>query len=119
MVTDNRHTEWRSDVKSVKVLNEGRDFVEYAPNGFATAFRITKKVPCEVYEFNLENKRIQGFWSGRFSALPNGGTRIEFAENVHIKNRFLRVVLGRFMNLQKMQETYVRDLKKKLGEDPA
>ena len=117
VVTDNRHTEWRSDIKKVRVIKDGLTFVEYSSSGLSTTFQITKQIPCERYEFNLENKRIMGFWSGKFMALPNGGTRIVFAENIHIKNRLLRMMAGRFLNLKKMQETYVRDLRKKLGEE--
>lgn len=119
VVTDNHHTEWRSDIKKVRVMKGGLEFVEYSSGGFSTTFQIIKQIPCERYELNLENKRIMGFWSGRFMALPGGGTRIVFAENIQIKNRFLRLTAGRFLNLKKMQETYVRDLRKRLGEEQA
>ncbi len=57
-----------------------------------------------------------GFWTGHFSETENGGTKIVFVENIFIKNPIIKILSYFFMDLKKMQNTYILDLKKKLGE---
>lgn len=57
-----------------------------------------------------------GFWKGSFSKTENGGTKIVFKENVFIKNPIIRILSYFFMDLGKIQNTYISDLRKKLGE---
>jgi len=64
----------------------------------------------------LENKNFTGFWVGDFSEIDNGGTKIVFTENIFIKNPLIRVLSYLFMDLKKIENTYVLDLKRKLGE---
>lgn len=77
---------------------------------------IFKKNEYSEYEFNIENKRFTGFWTGYFSETETGGTKIVFTENIFIKNPIIKVLSYFFMDLRKMQKIYVSDLKKKLGE---
>ena len=58
-----------------------------------------------------------GFWIGHFSETENGGTKIIFKENIFIKNPIIIVISYLFMDLKKIQNTYVLDLKRKLGEE--
>jgi hypothetical protein len=116
VVTDNRHTEWRSDLARVDVPDDGNTFTEYTRDGFQTTFTITDKNPCEFYAFDMKNKNFDGHWNGKFSRIDTGGTRIEFTESVQIHNHVMEWLSYLFMDLGKMQKTYVSDLRKKLGE---
>lgn len=116
VVTDNYDYEWRSDLKNIKISEGKNQFLEYTKDGFSTRF-ITKKTPYKIYEFDMENKNMKGHWTGIFSELENGGTEIEFTEKIYIKNPILQLLSYVFMNLHKTQQTYVKDLRKKLGED--
>ena len=115
-VTNNNEYSWRSDIERVEVYNDGKEFIEYTHNGIDTKFVITNKDEYSEYAFNIENKMFTGFWNGSFSETENGGTKIVFKENIFIKNPIIRVISYCFMDLKKIQNTYISDLRKKLGE---
>lgn len=116
VVTDNTDVSWRSDLSQIEILEDGNAFIEYTKDGFSTNFKITVKKPYERYEFDIENKNMTGHWIGVFSRTNDGGTKIDFTEEIHIRNPIMRVLSYLFMNLKKIQQIYVNDLKKKLGE---
>ncbi|MBD5639277.1 hypothetical protein HYI18_11895 [Clostridium botulinum] len=116
VVTNNNDYKWRSDIEKIEIINDGKEFIEYTPNGIATKFFITKKEEYSQYEFSMGNKMFTGFWTGHFSETENGGTKIVFVENIFIKNPIIKILSYFFMDLKKMQNTYILDLKKKLGE---
>lgn len=116
VVTNTSDCKWRSDIERIEVLSDGKEFVEYTHGGNATKFMITKKNEHTQYEFNMENKMFNGFWSGYFSKTEDGGTKIIFKENIFIKNPIIRVISYFIMDLKKLQNTYISDLKKELGE---
>lgn len=117
VVTNNSDYKWRSDIERIDIIDNGNAFVEYTPNGISTKFIITKKDLYNRYEFNIENRNFTGFWIGNFSRTENEGTKIVFTENIFIKNLLIRVLSYLFMDLKKIQNTYVLDLKRKLGEE--
>ena len=57
-----------------------------------------------------------GFWTGTFSETEAGGTKIVFKENIFIKNPIIWFLSFFLMDLRKIQDTYISDLKKELGE---
>ncbi|BDR81150.1 hypothetical protein DP145_12545 [Clostridium tetani] len=116
VVTNNSDYKWRSDIERIEVLNDGKEFIEYTHSGNTTKFIITKKIEYSKYEFNMENKMFTGFWTGYFLETETGGTKIIFKENILIKNSIIKILSYFFMDLKKMQNTYILDLKKKLGE---
>ena len=109
IVTDQQNTGWRSDLDRVEVVCD-TEFVEYTKRGFATHFRITDIEPVKTYAFSMENQNFTGEWRGTFSETSQGGTRIVFTEQLKMKKPMMRLVAHVFMNLQKMQRKYVRDL---------
>lgn len=115
VVTDNRHTAWRSDVQQVEMLDE-KAFIERTPQGHETRFAITEKRPCEAYAFTMENKMFTGRWRGDFTALAGGGCRVTFYEAVRMKNPLARLLAPLLLNLPKMQRGYMADLRRELGE---
>ncbi len=116
VVTNNNNYKWRSDIDRIEVLN-GTEFIEYTPNGNATKFTITRKDAYSDYEFQMENKMFSGNWTGHFSETESGGAKIIFWENIFIKNPLIRVLSYMLMDLKKMQNIYISDLKKELGEN--
>ena len=117
VVTNNNDYKWRSDIERIEIIDNGNTFIEYTPNGISTKFTITKKNLYNRYEFNLENKNFTGSWVGDFSEIEKGGTKIVFTENIFIKSPIIRVVSYLFMDLKKIQNNYILDLKRKLGEE--
>lgn len=112
-VTDNLNYKWRTDLSKIEVKNENT-FIEYTKSGFETTFIITLKKSFDRYEFDIKNKNLTGHWIGIFSRV-NSGTQIEFTEIVSVKNPIMRLLVKRF--LKKQQATYLRDLRKALGEN--
>lgn len=115
VVTDNEHTGWRSDVQTVEIQGD-KAFIERTPQGHETRFTITEKQPCKAYAFTMENKMFTGQWRGDFEALPDGGCRITFFESVRMRNPIARLLAPLLLNLPKMQQAYMRDLRRELGE---
>lgn len=116
VVTDNTHTEWRSDLSRVEISEDGRRFTEYTHDGHHTEFFITTKVPFNHYAFDMQSPFFTGHWIGLLSSLPDGGTEIDFTEELSIKNPVMEVLSYLFMNLKQIQQTYVDDLRKELRE---
>lgn len=114
VVTDNTTYAWRSDLSKIVCTEDGKSFTEYAKNGFSTLFTITYKVPFERYEFDMENKNMTGHWIGIFTETPDGGTQIDFTEEVEAGNPIMKLLAGIY--LKKQQHTYVNDLRRELGE---
>ena len=114
IVTDNNNFLWRSDLAKIEILDDGKRFVEYSKGGFSTTFTITSNEAFKLYKFDMENKNFIGHWTGIFNETENGGTKIDFTEELHIKNPIMEILSYLFMNLKKMQETYINDLRKEL-----
>ena len=116
VVTNNEKYSWRSDLSKIEILGDGNKFIEHTKDGFTTYFTVTTKQEYERYEFDLENNNMKGHWIGIFTTTEDGGTKIDFTEEINIKNPFMEILSYLFMNLKKIQETYIMDLKKELGE---
>lgn len=101
---------WRSDLSRIEVLSETQ-FVEYTKDGFATTFTITAAEPCRRWEFELENGNLKGRWTGVFSE-KDGGTEIEFMEEVTTKKWWLKPLVKGY--LTKQQARYIADLRRAL-----
>lgn len=109
-VTSLEKYQWRSDLNKIEVLNE-KQFIEYTKDNFATIFTITATEAYKRWEFDMENNNIKGHWTGIFTE-KDGGTLIDFTENVTAKKLMMKPFVKLF--LKKQQETYVSDLKKAL-----
>lgn len=116
IITNNEEYSWRSDLERIEILENKNQFIEYTKGGFNTTFTITQKQLYTTYAFTMENQNFKGNWKGVFFEIENGGTRIEFTEEIEMKNTFVEILSYIIMPLKKMQKTYIRDLKRKLGE---
>lgn len=107
IVTSLENYSWRSDLSQIKILDNGKQFVEYTRDGYATKFKITVYQSCKRYEFDMENENMTGHWIGIFSS-QNNKTTIEFIENVQVKKILMRPFIK--MYLKKQQRQYIHDL---------
>ncbi|MFN3849570.1 MAG: hypothetical protein ACK4NY_09085 [Spirosomataceae bacterium] len=107
--------EWRGDVESIKVINE-ITWTEIPKKGTPMTFRIKKKIENQLFEIEIiEPKNFNGYWVGTFEKLPKG-TKVVFKEVIIIENPLARVLSAVFIDLDKVMETYLINLKSKLGE---
>lgn len=111
IVTDNTKTEWRSDLSKVEVIGDD-EFVEYTTKGIATKFRITAKDDLQYYEFSFGNENMSGVWRGRFKEIDKNLTRLEFTEEIQVKNPVMELLSYLFFPIKKIQKKYMEDLKK-------
>lgn len=102
---------WRSDISRIEVMSENR-FAEYTREGCKTVFTVTATEPCKRWEFDMENDRIKGHWTGLFSQ-KDGKTEIEFTEEVAAKKFYLKPFVKAY--LKRQQTLYISDLKKALS----
>ncbi|MEL7656084.1 MAG: SRPBCC family protein [Bacillota bacterium] len=115
IVTDNENYAWRSDLSKVEIIDSNK-FIEYTKEGYQTQFHITAKETNKRYEFDMANKNFSGHWVGIFTELECGGTKIDFTEELKINNSVMEILSYLFMNLKKIQEQYIIDLRKALKE---
>lgn len=102
---------WRSDLSKTEILNE-KQFVEYTKEGYATTFTITVSEPYKRWEFDMENSRMKGHWTGVFTQ-KGEETEIEFTEDVIAKKILMRPFVKSYLKRQQAQ--FVADLKKALS----
>ena len=57
-----------------------------------------------------------GEWTGEFSKTEEDGTEVVFTERLTVRNPAVWLLSYLLMDLRGMQETYLRDLRRKLGE---
>lgn len=105
-----KYSEWRSDLSKVEVVN-GKQFIEYARNGYSTNFTVTFVEQYNRWEFDMENSNMNGHWIGIFTS-KGSETQIDFTECVKVK----RIIMKPFLKLylKKQQTQFVSDLKKVL-----
>lgn len=102
---------WRSDLSKTEILNE-KQFVEYTKEGYATTFTITVSEPYKRWEFDMENSRMKGHWTGVFTQ-KGEETEIEFIEDVIAKKILMRPFVKSYLKRQQAQ--FFADLKKALS----
>jgi uncharacterized protein YndB with AHSA1/START domain len=112
LVTDvGGQARWRRDVGSVEVRDDGARWTERTKTGLILEFtRETLDRPRTfVISFSSE-QGISGRWVGTFEALPDGGTRVVFAETVRVDNPLFRLFSAATGQAGKAVDTYLDDL---------
>lgn len=112
LVTSLTEYSWRSDLDRIEVNEQGKEFVEYTKDGYATKFTITAFEPHKRYEFDMENDNMSGHWIGIFT-YKNGVTSIDFTEDVEAKKLVMKPFVKGY--LKKQQAAYIADLKTALA----
>lgn len=106
IVTDLTHTDWRSALARVEVLDETR-FVEHTERGYATHFAVTTCKPKQFWAFTMENRNMSGSWAGRFEAVESG-SRLTCVETVNGKRWWMCPFVPCY--LKRQQKLYMDDL---------
>lgn len=112
LVTSLENYSWRNDLDRIEVKEQGKEFVEYTKDGYATKFTITVFEPHKRYEFDMENDNMKGHWTGIF-AYENGVTSIDFTEEVEAKKLVMKPFVKGY--LKKQQAVYIADLRRALA----
>ena len=92
IVTDLTHTDWRSDLARVEVLDD---------------FAVTTCKPKQFWAFTMENGNMSGSWEGHFEAMK-GGSWLTCVETVNGKRWWMRPFVPSY--LKRQQKMYLDDL---------
>ena len=101
---------WRSDLSKVKKV-DNHTYLEYDRKHHVTNINITNCRKNIQFEYDIQNNNYKGHWSGQFAPLKNGGCRIYLVFYFEPCS-----ILGKFINVDKFEERYIEDLRKKLRE---
>lgn len=101
---------WQSDLSKVKKVDD-HTFIEYDRKNHATKIKITDYRKNIQFEYDIKNDNYLGHWSGQFAPLKDGGCRMYLLFYFEPYS-----ILGKFVNVDKFEERYIEDLKKKLYE---
>lgn len=117
IVTDFKNqTTWRNDVKEIIVIDDNT-WTEVPKKGTAITFKVKQKIENEIFEIEIvEPKNFNGYWVGTFKQTNQNATEIEFKEVVTISNPFFRTLSYLFVDLEKIMDLYLENLKHKLSK---
>lgn len=110
-VTSLENYAWRSDLSAVVIL-DGKTFIEYTKEGYATTFTVTAMEPLMRWEFDMENGNMKGHWVGVFTQ-KDDGTEVDFTEDVTAKKLLMKPFIKAYLKRQQAQ--YISDLKRVLS----
>lgn len=108
-VTSLEDYSWRSDIRRIVGTDQGKKFEEHTKDGYVTTFTITAFEKYKRYEFDMDNGNMSGHWTGIFSQ-QDDAVRIEFIEDVTVKNIFMKPFVKGYLKKQQLQ--YIADLRK-------
>jgi len=104
--------------KKIEILDNGNWLEIYDNTGKNfTKFILRNKEEYSTYSFEMDNKNFSGYWEGKFIEIDTNKTKCIFTETIYIKNPIMNVLAKLFWNLEKIQEQYFKDLRKKLEEN--
>ncbi len=114
LVTDiKKQPEWHKDVKEIQMI-DSTTWTEVPYRGTPITFRTASKQPYTHFEIEIvEPTNFKGYWVGTFTSVPNG-TMVVFKEVVIIDQPILKVFSWLFVNLDKIMDEYLTQLKQKL-----
>lgn len=101
---------WRSDLLKVEQIDDNK-FIEYNRKHKKTKIYVTDFRKNIQFDYNVENNSYKGHWSGQFAPLDDGGCRMFLTFDFEPQS-----MLGKFARVDKFEERYIEDLKKKLQE---
>lgn len=110
VVTSLTDCSWRSDIERIEIISDSQ-FIEITKSGCRTTFKTTRQEPCSLWEFDLENDNIKGYWIGVFCGNEKTAT-IDFTEHIEPKKWVPKPLVKIY--LKHMQARYVRDLRQAL-----
>ncbi|MDO5294476.1 MAG: polyketide cyclase [bacterium] len=107
IMTNNKEYTWRSDIKKIEEIENGRSFIGYTKKNVPTLYHITKRIPNKEYCFTMENNDFHGKWAG-FLQESGQGTTLTITETIQLKNKWTKPFVKR--SIEKWQTSYLNDL---------
>lgn len=115
IVTNLDQQNWRSDVGELTILDStlgSEVWVETPKQGPKIKFRTKVKNAPELFVIEIiDNEGFGGMWTGKFSAIEAGRTKIEFTEQVSMNGFMPKLMSYLFFDIKKNVQRYIADLK--------
>ena len=84
--------QWRRDLQSIEMLDEGRRWIERTKAGDSIAFSLIERREQERFAIAYQSERgFSGQWVGLFQA-DGGGAQLSMTETVTVPNPFMRLI---------------------------
>ncbi|NLY20659.1 MAG: hypothetical protein GXZ08_05210 [Tissierellia bacterium] len=115
VITNKEDYSWRSDLEKIEIVDETK-FIEYHKSGNKTVFIIVDKIPYEEYRLNIFHDKFTGEWVAKLKE-KSDGTTIEIYKKIEMTDKLTELMSYMSINMKMEQKIYIRDLKKKLGEE--
>ncbi|WP_100065746.1 hypothetical protein [Miniphocaeibacter massiliensis] len=115
IITNRNNISWRPEIEKVEFINE-EEFKETTINGLVTKYIIEEKESCKSYKLKMKNSNIDGIFEAKFKKTGENSCVVELYQKNDIKSVGAMIASFIFVNLQKLQNRYIYDIKKRLGE---
>jgi hypothetical protein len=109
-----RQIQWRSDLKSVQMLDDdsGLRWVEQPGQGSPVTLRKSKEIPLKELLLGMDCEDGKGTRQARLSAVP-GGTRVTFVETLDTPRPLARLRVRTKGGLDAKLDRFILELKQK------
>ncbi len=115
IVTNLEAQGWRTDAPQIEIVDKtfgSEVWIEKPKQGPDIKFRTkTKQAPNLFVIEIIDNPQFGGTWTGKFSSMNDGKTKIEFTESVSLNGFVSKLLSYLFFNIEKTVEQYVADLR--------
>ena len=115
IITNREDISWRPDILKVEFIND-EEFKEITKSGQTTSYKIEKNEKYSIYRLNMKNNNIEGIFQASFKDNKKKGCTVEFYQKNELLNIGAIIASILFVNLNKLQNRYIYDIKKMLGE---
>lgn len=113
LITNREDISWRNDIESYKKISD-TEFTEINVNGLETKYIIVENKKFEKYEVKMSNRYIDGIFKAEFKKIENNKTEVTIYQKNTLLNMTAMLSNMLFVNLQKLLNRYVYDLKQEL-----
>ena len=115
IITNREDVSWRPDILKVEIIND-EEFKEITKSGQITSYKIEENKKYNIYVLRMKNKNIEGIFQASFKDNQKEGCTVEFYQKNELISIGAIIASIFFVNLTKLQNRYVYDMKKRLGE---
>lgn len=115
IVTNLETQGWRLDAPHIQIMDKSSGsevWIEKPKHGPEIKFRTKIKNAPNLFVIEIiDNPQFGGTWTGKFSALGDGKTQIDFTESVSLNGFTSKLFSYLFFNIKRTVDQYIADLK--------
>lgn len=115
VVTDPNKSSWRTDIDTIEMAEDGKNYIETDINGLKTYYTIKEKIPYERYYVDFKNTKAEGSLKAIFEE-KSQGCQVEFIQESESKSSLGSLFGGLLINEDRVLLRMIYDIKKYLKE---